>query len=196
MGKIKLFIAGAGLGFVILFATTGCEAFKEAWEESFSTETYESTNSEKDAVDDQKKYVISLNAIVKYPRATPNERDIPTPDGGTVWVNTNQLFGSRNIKSAKIVARPGQPDRYDLQLKVDRFGRLQWQLLSGNHSDEPIALIVDGVYFGSFHPDAPENDTTYWVTMRIGIDAVTARGIARNARKNYKSMNPNASSWF
>ena len=181
-------------GLFILLATAGCEAVKEAWSESVSPQTEETAVT--DEADVKKKYVIQLNAIVKYPRATPNEQDIPTLDGKTIWINRNLLFSSKNIKDAKAIARPGNPDLYDLQLKVDRFGRLQWQLLSGNHGSEPVALIVDDIYFASFYPESPENDTTYWITLRVGLDPVTARGITRNAKKNYESLNPGSSSWF
>ena len=180
----------------ILAAGTGCEAFQEAWEEAT---TYDDTPEEVTADESespQKKYEIALHAIVKYPRATPNEQDIPTLDGKTIWINKNQLFSSKNIKRVKAVPRPGNPDLYDLEIKVDRFGRLQWQLLSGNRAGEPVALIVDGVYFVSFYPEQPENDSTYWVSLRVGLDPVTARGIARNARENYKILNPGAFSLF
>jgi hypothetical protein len=30
----------------------------------------------------------------------------------------------------------------------------------------------------------------------VGINPVTARGIARNAKKNYINLNPDSSNWF
>ena len=181
-------------GLLILAATVGCEAFKEAWAEAMDPET-EITDDPK-SEDYRRKYVIHLNSIVKYPRAGELEREISTFDGKTVWINTNQLFSSKNIRDAKAVSRPGNPDVFDLQFKVDRFGKLQWQLLSGNHSSEPVALVVDGVYFTSFYPEPAENDSADWVTLRVGINPVTARGIARNAKKNYISLNPDSTNWF
>lgn len=180
----------------ILAAGTGCEAFKEAWEEATTYEESTGEAAEEEEAAPQKKYEIALHAIVKYPRATPNEQDIPTLDGKTIWIKKNQLFSSKNIKRVKAVPRPGNPDLYDLEIKVDRFGRLQWQLLSGNHSGEQIALIVDGVYFVSFYPEQPENDSTYNISLRVGLDSVTAHGIARNAKKNYEILNPGAFSLF
>lgn len=176
-------------GLLILYTTGGCEAFKEA------------LDPEADVTDDPKsedykrKYVVHLNSIVKYPRAGELEREIGTLDGKTIWINTNQLFSSKNIRDAKAVARPGNPDLFDLQFKVDRFGRLQWQLLSGRGA-EPVALVVDGVYFTSFYPEPAEDDSAEWVTLRVGINGVTARGIARNAGKNYISLNPDSNNWF
>lgn len=181
-------------GLLILFFSGGCEAFREAWADAMDpeTEVTDDPNSE----DYRKKYVVHLNAIVKYPRAGELEREISSIDGKTIWINTNQLFSSKNIKDAKAVARPGNPDVFDLQFKVDRFGKLQWQLLSGNHNGDPVALVVDGVYFTSFYPEPAEDDAAQWITLRVGINPVTARGIARNAKKNYTNLNPDSRNWF
>ena len=181
-------------GLFILLAAGGCEAFKEAWEEAMDPEA--ETTDNPNSPEFKRKYVVHLNAIVKYPRAGELEREINTFDGKTIWINTNQLFSSKNIRDAKAVARPGNPEIFDLQFKVDRFGTLQWQLLSGNHNDEPVALVVDGVYFASFYPEPADDDASSWVTLRVGINPVTARGIARNAKKNYTNLNPDTSSWF
>ncbi|MBS1453376.1 hypothetical protein FYJ85_06715 [Victivallaceae bacterium BBE-744-WT-12] len=181
-------------GLFILLAAGGCEAFKEAWEEAMDPEA--ETTDNPNSPEFKRKYVVHLNAIVKYPRAGELEREINTFDGKTIWINTNQLFSSKNIRDAKAVARPGNPEIFDLQFKVDRFGKLQWQLLSGNHNDEPVALVVDGVYFASFYPEPADDDASSWVTLRVGINPVTARGIARNAKKNYTNLNPDTSSWF
>ena len=181
-------------GLFILLAAGGCEAFKEAWEEAMDPEA--ETTDNPNSPEFKRKYVVHLNAIVKYPRASELKREINTFDGKTIWINTNQLFSSKNIRDAKAVARPGNPEIFDLQFKVDRFGKLQWQLLSGNHNDEPVALVVDGVYFASFYPEPADDDASSWVTLRVGINPVTARGIARNAKKNYTNLNPDTSSWF
>ena len=114
-------------GLFILLAAGGCEAFKEAWEEAMDPEA--ETTDNPNSPEFKRKYVVHLNAIVKYPRAGELEREINTFDGKTIWINTNQLFSSKNIRDAKAVARPGNPEIFDLQFKVDRFGKLQWQLL-------------------------------------------------------------------
>ncbi len=97
------------MALLLLFAATGCEAFREAWDDATTyEEPMEETAAEKSA-SEQKKYELSLHAIVKYPRATENEQDIPTLDGKTIWIRKNQLFSSKNIKRAKAVPRPGNP---------------------------------------------------------------------------------------
>ena len=94
-----------------------------------------------------------------------------------------------------MISRPGNPDICDLQFRIDRLGKLQWQVLCGRYHDEPVALVVDGVYFGSFIPEAGEEDAE-WITLRVGIDPATARGIVKFASPNYTYYNPNTQSWF
>ena len=179
---------------ILTAALTGCDTFREAFREAMSGES--SRSEDPNSENYQPRYIVGIFSIVKYPRAGELEREINTFDGKTIWINTNQLFSSKNIRDAKAVARPGNPEIFDLQFKVDRFGKLQWQLLSGNHNDEPVALVVDGVYFASFYPEPADDDASSWVTLRVGINPVTARGIARNAKKNYTNLNPDTSSWF
>lgn len=182
-------------GLLAMMLVSGCEALQEAWEEAMDPDAEVTDNP--NSTEYRRKYVVHVNAIVRQPRRSGElEREIPTLDGGTVWINTNQLLSSKNIQNARVVSRPGNPDLFDLQFQVDRFGKLQWELLTGNFSAEPVALVVDGVYFGSFYPEPMMEGAGDWVTLRIGLNAVTARGIARNAKKNYINLNPDVMHWF
>ena len=190
----KNWMTACACGLLVLTAATGCEAIKEAWDEAMDPDAEVTDNP--NSTEYRRKYVVHVNSIVRHPsRAGELEKEIPTLDGKTVWINTNQLFSSKNIKDAKAVARPGNPDLFDLQFQVDRFGRLQWQLLSGNHAADPVALVVDGVFFASFYPEPVEGDSN-WVTLRVGVNGTTARGVARNAKKNYINLNPDVTHWF
>ncbi len=179
--------------FLVLFSV-GCDTLSEAFEEAMNPETEITDNP--NSPDFRRKYVVHLNSIVRYPRASELEREVAGIDGKTVWINTNQLFSSKQIREAKALPRPGNPDVYDLQFKVDRLGRLQWQIMAGNSTNEPVALVVDGVFFASFYPEPPINEDSYWVTLRVGINPVTAKGIAANAKKNYKNLHPDTSNFF
>ena len=61
---------------------------------------------------------------------------------------------------------------------------------------DAVAFVVDGVYFGSFMPESLDDDNSDWITVRVGIDSVTANGIAKYAKKNYTHYHPNTASWF
>ena len=114
----------------------------------------------------------------------------------SIWINTNQNFSSKYIKDAKVLPRPGDPNVCDLQFKLDRLGKLQWQILAGMHIEQQVAFIVDGIYYAGFVPEPPKSEQNNWVTLRVGINPYTAKGIAKFAKKNYTYYNPSTDSWF
>ena len=178
---------------VSVFCLTGCETFNEAFKQALE----EGSNSENPNSEDYRpKFVVSINSVVEYPRAGDLEREIEGIDGKSVWINSVPIFSSMNISDARVVARPGNPDLCDLQFKTDRAGKLKWQVVSGNHRGDAVAFVVDGVYFGSFMPESLDDDNSDWITVRVGIDSVTANGIAKYAKKNYTHSHPNTASWF
>ena len=172
----------------------GCEEMREAFHEAMSDDANRSDDPNSE--DYKVRYGIGIFEIVRYPRAGDLEKEIQGIDGHNVWINTNQYFSSKNIREVVAVARPGNPDLVDLQFRIDRFGKLQWQILSGRFRDQPVAMVIDGVYFGSFRPDVPEDDESEWVTVRIGLDRATAAGLVKYGKKNYLYYNPDARSWF
>ena len=179
---------------LLLAAGTGCETLREAFREAMSEDANRSDDPNSE--DYKVRYAVGIFEIVRYPRAGELEKEIQGVDGKTVWINTNQNFSSKNIQEIAAVARPGNPDIFDLQFRIDRLGKLQWQILAGRFRDQPVALVVDGIYFGSFIPEAPEDDDAEWVTIRIGIDRATANGLVKYGKKNYLYYNPDARSWF
>ena len=69
-------------------------------------------------------------------------------------------------------------------------------MLYGAHRGEPVVLVVDSRYAGKFVPELPDEGNLEWITVRVGIDAYTAKGIAKFAKKNYTYYNPDTKSWF
>lgn len=189
---VRRFLQLVLVGLSVLYLT-GCETFNEAFRQALE----EGADSENPNSEDYRpKFVVSINSVVEYPRAGDLEREIEGIDGRSVWINSVPIFSSMNISEARVVARPGNPDLCDLQFKTDRAGKLKWQVVSGNHRDEAVAFVVDGVYFGSFLPESLDDDSSDWITARVGIDSVTANGIAKYAKKNYIHYHPNTTSWF
>ena len=179
------FAAGCCLG-------SGCEFIKEVMQEDLE---YSSENPNSDDYDPH--FVIGMFSIVRYPRATTLEKEVTLDDGSSVWINTNQHFDSKRIKEARVIPRPGDPDRCDLQLRLDRTGKSRWQMLVAASRGEPVALVIDNRYVGNFIPELPKSDAKLdWVFVRIGIDSYTARGVAKYAKKNYVYYNPSAADWF
>ena len=176
---------------LMLLFLPGCEEFREALEDG--SVSYDDPNSETY----RPRFIVGIFSIVEYPRASDLEKELPLPNGRSVWINTNQNFSSKNLRDVRVIPRPGNPDICDLQFKLDRQGRIQWQILAGNNRENPVVLVVDSRYAGKFLPELPEDtgkDT--WVTLRAGVDHYTARGVAKFAKKNYIYYNPDTASWF
>ena len=176
----------------LLFFSTGCEEFREALEDGGGN--YDDPTSE----NFRPRFVVGIFSIVEYPRASDLEKELPMSNGRSVWINTNQNFSSKNLREVRVIPRPGNPDICDLQFKLDRQGKVQWQILAGNNQAQPVVLVVDSRYAGRFVPELPEDSDSreHWVTLRVGVDHYTARGIAKFARKNYVYYNPDTASWF
>ena len=175
----------------VLLCAPGCELINEAMDAENAPGVDDPTSDTYDP-----RFVVGVFSVVKYPRATKLERELPTNTGESIWINSNQSFSSKHLKEAKVVPRPGNPDICDLKFRFDRPGRMQWEILAGNHSGEEVVLVVDGRYMAHFIPEPPDENNRSWVTVRVGIDPYTARGIAKFAKKNYTYYNPDSSSFF
>ena len=187
LGKfLSLFVFAA-----VLLCAPGCELINEAMDPENAPGIDDPTSDEYEP-----RFVVGIFSIVKYPRATKLERELATNTGESIWINSNQNFSSKHLKEAKVVPRPGNPDICDLKFKFDRPGRSQWEVLAGNHRGEEVVLVVDGRYMAHFIPEPPDENNRSWVTVRVGIDPYTARGIAKFAKKNYLHYNPDSSSFF
>ncbi|MCQ2379649.1 MAG: hypothetical protein MJ025_01825 [Victivallaceae bacterium] len=184
--KSRLFTIA--LAMICLALLPGCEEF-----EDLMNETSNDPNSEIY----EPRFIVGIFSIIDYPRASALEREIESGDGKKIWINTNQCFSSKHLRKARVVARPGDPDSCDLQFKFDRMGKVQWEMLSGQHRGEPVVLVVDGRYVAKFIPEPPDDDSkNMWITLRVGIDPYTAKGVAKFAEKNYYYYNPDAKHWW
>ena len=181
---LPLLLAISALG------TSGCEILEEALEAG-ALDT-DNPNSE----DYRPRFVVGIFSIVQFPRATDLEKPIRDLDGREIYINANQNFSSKNLKDARIVVRPGNPELCDLKLKLDRRGKIQWQLLAGRYRDEQVAFVVDGKLLARFVPELPEDENDSWVFLRVGIDHFHAKNIVKFAKKNYIFFNPDSSNFF
>ncbi len=171
------------------FLFCGCEILEEALQESYASEDPTSDDFEP-------RFVIGVFKTVRYPRATSLEKEITCLDGSAMWINANPLFSSRRIRAARAVPRPGNPDVCDLEIRIDRMGKTQWQLLSDGHRGESLVLMVDSRHAGFFVPESTGYGNGEWFRIRVGMDSYTARGIAKFAKKNFAHYNPEAKDWI
>ncbi len=190
--KLK-FLSTMIMAALMLSAVSGCAELQEALQESGDW-GIDNPNAE----NYEPRFIVGIFSVVEYPRGNSNlEKEIESLDGRRIWINTNQVFSSKSLRDVRVISRPGDPDLCDLQLRLDRRGRVMWEMLAGRFRDTPVVLAVDGRYVSKFIPELPDdNDRLSWVTLRVGIDSYTAKGIAKYAKKNYYYYNPDASKWW
>ena len=51
----------------------------------------------------------------------------------------------------------------------------QWFQLVLDYRDDPVAIIIDGAYFGRFRPDGGHTEDDQWVTLKGPFNEVIAR---------------------
>ena len=185
----KFFMPLSALLIIGSLLSGGCEIFKEALQESYASED---PNSE----EYETRFNLGVFQVINYPRATNLEREIDIGNGETICINTNALFHSKRIRAARAIPRPGNPELYDLEFRLDRMGKTQWMMLHGTNRGREVVMMVDNRFAGVFVPESLDDGAKDWVSIKIGVDAYTARGIVKFAKKNYEYYNPEAKSWF
>jgi len=142
-----------------------------------------------DSKSNEPAYVMTINEIVKHPRANQLEREVPTYSGKTIWINTNAFIHSRNVMEIEMIPSAQKKGFYDLQLKLDYHGKLAWMQLSVNYAYGELGFLIDGVYYRSITPDKIASEYEDSVLVRGPFDPVTARSLKANSLKNYKFYN-------
>jgi hypothetical protein len=167
------------LGMVWLLA--GCEIMDDDFSNLFE---------EPDTPEEEKpKFVVTVNEMIKYPRATTLEREISTFSGRSTWINVNPFITSRNIKKIILLPCKDKPDFYDLKVNIDRAGRIMWLALCEQSKIKRFGVVIDGVLYRRFEPERLASDEDDWAVIRGPFDKSTAEALKKAAPKNYKIMN-------
>jgi len=152
-------------------------------------DNFDESMDKTDAPKDNAAYTITIHEIVKYPRGLDIEKEIPSFANTTVVVNGNPFLHSKNIPKIDIIEEKDKPGFYDLSLTLDRRGRMLWTQLSINYKNLQVAMVVDGVFYKAFTPEALEDDNDTVVVIKGPIDAGTAMSLKKNSERNYKLFN-------
>lgn len=173
---------------VATLAITGCESLDLSWDEILgkSKSSENSNNNGKY----EPKYVLTFHLIVQYPRAEEIEKMITTFDGRKLWINTNFLAHTRDIKQVKLIERKDKKDFYDLALQLDNRGKMKWIQLTAHSNNSEIAVLVDGMFYREFTPEVITDEDVEWIVIPGPFDPVTAKGIVKYAQKNHEFYNP------
>lgn len=134
------------------------------------------------------KRIITINSIVKYPRAKDLEKEIMTFNGGKVWVNTNSYIHSKSIKDIELIKRDNDGNFYDLQLELTNHGKLIWMQLSTGYSFQTLGIVVDGLFYRTFKPHPISKDENFAI-IEGPFDKYTAEQIKKYAKTNFEFFN-------
>jgi hypothetical protein len=162
--------------FVVFFVSSCSEMERKKFEELFKAELPEP------------KRIVTINSIVKYPRAKELEKEIMTFTGRKVWINTNSFIHSKAIKDIELVPRDPEGHYYDLKLKLSSHGKLVWLQLSAGFAYEKMGFVVDGLFYRSFLPK-PMKKNDDFVVIEGPFDKYTAQEIKQYAKSNFEYFN-------
>jgi len=137
------------------------------------------------------KWTISINEIVKYPRASRGEKEIPTFSGRTIWVRKHYELNSKSIISITTVPADEKPGYFNLKAKLDRHGSLVAMRLSNDATHAPWAFLVDGVYYRSVEFNEPPLVEDYSeIIIKGPFDKSLASFLQRYSEPNYEHYHP------
>ncbi len=184
---IKFFVRSASVLFctAVLLAGSGCEALSEAWEEALSGASGSSSGDEA-----QTRYVITVLGVLKHARGGDLEMEVNTFDGKSIWVNRLPLLSSAHIAEVRLSPSTMKPNFYDLNLILTERGAMLWSQMAARYSDEPVVLMVDGVFQCVFQPRPIQGDSSLVAVIPGPFDPVTAGGIEKFSKKNQSKLNP------
>jgi len=132
--------------------------------------------------------IITINSIVKYPRAKKLEKEITTFSGQKVWVNTNSYLHSKSIEEIELVKKDPEGHFYDLKLKLSKHGKLIWMQISTGFSFQQFGIIIDGLFYRTFKPLPMGIDDDYAI-LEGPFDKYTAEQVKKYAKTNYEFFN-------
>ena len=177
--KFSTNIAVALFSILTLIILTSCESLDLS-----------KTGSE-DEIDELPKWTVSINEIVKYPRALKSEQEVLTFSGRTVWVRKHYEFNSKSIESITTVPSQKKSGYFNLKIKLNRHGSLVAMRLSNDIPHHPWAFLVDGVYYRSVEFNSPPLKEDYAEILIKGpFDKSLSSFLERYSKLNFKHYHP------
>jgi hypothetical protein len=158
-----------------------------------SCETLDQEGKSKEIDEDSlPKWTISINEIVKYPRASRGEKEVSTFGGRTLWIRKHYALNSKSIISITTVPAKEKPGYFNLKVKLDRHGSLVAMRLSNDATHAPWAFLVDGVYYRSVEFNEPPLEEDYSeIIIKGPFDKSLASFLKRYSKPNYEHFHPN-----
>lgn len=138
------------------------------------------------------KWTITINELVKYPRASIGEKEIPTFSGKTIWVRKHYEFNSKSIEEVTAVPT-SDPAEFNLGLKLDKHGSLIAMRLCNEKIHPPWGVSIDGAYYKTITVSKAQ-DTKVDDYSEIIIEGPFTKeltdAIIKYSEPNYKHFHP------
>ena len=137
------------------------------------------------------KWTISINEIVKYPRASMGEKEVPAFSGRSIWVRKHHEFNSKAVISITPIPSKEKRGFFDLKLELNRHGSLVAMRLSNDVAHQQWAFLVDGVYYRTVvFNQAPLKPDYSEIIVKGPFDKSTAKFLQAYSEPNYEDFHP------
>ena len=137
-------------------------------------------------------YLVSINEIIKYPRASQLEKEIPTIAGTTKWISTSPYLFSNCIKKIETIPNETDKNFMDLKLELNSRGKLLRNQLWADAMYKELGFVVNDVLYRRLTSDMilRDKEKDDIIILKLKLDTVTAKAIADSSESNYKYFNP------
>ena len=162
------------LAAALLFVLASCETFKK----KAKTEDGEELT--------EPKWTFTVNEIVRYPRASMLEKEVPSFDGRTVWVQKHYGLSSRNVKGIELIPVEDKPGYYNLKLQLDQRGSRASTVLSNKMTNTTVGALVDNMFYRVVEVGKPTGKDDEFVVLKGPFDEIVAQKLKKYAEPNYK----------
>lgn len=137
-------------------------------------------------------FMLSFHREVTYPRGNlQSEMPVHMSNGRTRVFERYPMMSSHYIINAAAQPVPGKEGFYRIFIKPDLKGKMMWMQLSALARQEPVAIMLDGLYFGELRPREVFSGENEWVELPLDVDAARAQQIVKYANDNYRYFNNN-----
>ena len=167
-------ICNISLAAALLFALASCETFKK----KAKTEDGEEIT--------EPKWTFTVNEVVRYPRASMLEKEVPSFDGRTVWVQKHYPLSSRNVKEIELIPVEDKPGYYNLKLQVDQRGSRASTVLSNKMTGVTKGVLIDNMFYRVVEVGKPSGKDDEFVVLKGPFDETIAQKLKNYAVPNYK----------
>lgn len=137
-------------------------------------------------------FMLSFHREVTYPRGNlQSEMPVHMPNGKTRVFERYPMMSSHYIVDAAARPVPDKEGFYRIFLKPDLKGKMMWMQLTALSRQEPVVIMLDGLYFGELRPREVFSGEEKWVELPLDVDAARAQQIVKYANDNYRYFNNN-----